>query len=216
MGRLIKLLEFKENLEKHIINQLEHLIDQLPYGTLRRTFSLALIAIVVLFAFSTMLKSSGSDLNIKYTLVEPGQYRARVCSQWKFEENTSSQLEQALKSIQETAVLHNTSVLSGNQLGIPFCVLEVQGKGTLLNPKLVSRRGVSTEYTVKLNSLCGPHNTSLYKAKLSQGISLSWLEPSGQTAALGHFEGQLAHELQVALLVLRGEDVCQNKMTTVK
>lgn len=215
MGRLVQFLQKKESLEKYLIGQCIHLIESAQCIPLRRVSLVAVGFLLLMMILPTIFNSSDPDSGLKYTLVEPGSYRPRTCSQWKFEEGTQDQLDQALIALRAVASLHNASVVSSNQMGIPFCALEVQGQGTLINPKLVSRSGASAEYAVKLNSLCGPNNASKYKAKLSQEISLSWVQPNRDTK-LNKFEGQLAYELQVSLLVLRGEDVCQQKVTTLK
>jgi hypothetical protein len=216
--RFVQLLESKEAFERRAVSGLIRLIDSLPLVGQYDGLSFVLL-FVLLFGFFPMIvlpivqsaSSGGGGLAAgvsQYSLVEPGRYRPRQCAQWRFEEYTEPQLQQALNSLSSVALAHKTDILTGNQMGIPFCVVQFKSE-PMLNPKLTSRRGSVTEYTVKLNSLCGPQNSSRYTAKLSQVISLSWVEPSTREQRLRQFDGQLAYEFQVALLVLKGEDVCQ-------
>lgn len=214
----VQLLESKEAFERRTVSALIRFIDSLPVVGQHDAHSFVLLFVLLFGVLPMMLLpivhsvGGGSGLAAgganQYSLVEPGRYRPRQCAQWRFEEHTEPQLQQALSALSSVAVAHKTDLLTGNQMGIPFCVVQFKSE-SMLNPKLTSRRGSVTEYTVKLNSLCGPQNSSRYTAKLSQVISLAWVEPSTREQRLRQFDGQLAYEFQVALLVLKGEDVCQ-------
>ncbi len=212
----VQLLERKEKLEQTLINRCIHVIDLMqPYryaGLALYAFLFVLLPLMVVVPGLTFIFSP--PRGPPYSLIEPGNYRPRQCAQWKFEDGTESHLIHALVALKDTAKLHGTNLLTGNQMGISFCVLEYREDGpageyiTMLNPKLVSRSGSFVTKTVKLDSLCGPHNTSRYEARLSREITLSWESPQ-KVLGKQRFSDQLAYEIQVALLVLRGEDVCQ-------
>lgn len=213
----VRLLEKKEKLEQTLIDRCIHLIDLVQpsryTGLILYCFIFVILplTVVVVPGLAFIFATPRGPL---YSLVEPGSYRPRQCAHWKFEEGTDSHLVYALVALMDTAKLHNTNLLTGNQMGIPFCVIEYREDGpagehiTMLNPKLVSRSGSFVTKTVKLDSLCGPHNTSRYEARLSREITISWESPE-RVMGKHRFSDQLAYEMQVALLVLRGEDVCQ-------
>lgn len=212
----VQLLIKKERLEQYLIGRCIHIIDLAPKPTFKYGLVCLVLGFFLVSSLTMALAPGRSPSWTTFRLVEPGHYRPRQCAQWKFEDNTSAQLEHALSVLHDTAVAHKVNVLTGNQVSIPFCVLEYQSRVVMLNPKISSHKGSSKEYTVKLNSLCGPQNTSRYSAKLSQEIGLSWTEPSTRALKIEHFDGQTAYELQVALLVMRGEDICQNEPETKK
>jgi hypothetical protein len=218
----VRLLERKEKFEQYLVERCIHILDQLPQGKLVSLIFCGLTVLFLIMGVSVLFFSPlAAPKSALYSLVEPGKYRPRQCSQWKFEDGTDAHLEHAVAAMSKTVELHNVNILTSNQMGVPFCVIEFREDGptgqhiTMLNPKLVSRHGSTTEYTIKLNSLCGPQNSSRYTAKLSQEVGVSWESPS-KSLGRHRYTGQMAYEMQVALLVLNGEDICQSLPNTIK
>lgn len=205
MGNLRHLLEKKERLERFLIAQSIALIELAPdWG--KQLSAVLYMLLLSMGAIAVLVLVSGtSRYRVVYKLVEPGHYRPQQCSEWRFESGTENLLREGLEQLDAAAQALNATVLPGNQLGLPFCAIQVQ-RQQMLNPRISMFEGQSAHYTVNPRGLCS--SKSEFKVELSPAITLNWIDPQTQEMQFRRFTNPIAGELQVALLIQKGEKVC--------
>lgn len=204
MKNLVGLLRIKEHLERWLVQTCISTIDLSPPS--RRHVSAVLFLTVLALATAVGVISSASrNYSVVYRLVEPGNYRPQVCSEWKFESGTEHQLEEGLEQLGNTAATLNITVMPGNQMGLPFCVIQL-GQEQLLNPRVTIFEGQAARYTVNPGGFCSIH--SELDVELTPAVTLGWTDPVTKKVHYRRFADKLAQELQVAIKIERGEYIC--------
>ena len=202
MTNFVRLLEYRERLERYLVAETISRISRAPsWSKQPSTFVCAVLVTIVLLVYL----SSAPSFRVVYKLVEPGHYRPQQCSEWKFEAGTEHQLEEGLHQLAITAETLNISIMPGNQMGLPFCVIQVD-KEQLLNPRISVFEGQSSHFTVNPRGFCSAD--SEFKVDLTPAITLSWTDPTSQLQHYRRFTNPKASELQVAILILKGENIC--------
>ncbi len=201
MTNLRHILEQKERLTRFLVRQSISLIDR--SGSWSGGFLLIFYTLPLFMVLSILLRGSGYQ--VRYQLVEPGHYRPRQCSEWRFESGTERQLHEGLEQLALTAYALDLAILPGNQMGIPFCVIQLDGE-QLLNPRITIFEGRSERFTVNPQGFC--NSDSKLTLDLTPAITLNWINPETYTSHYRRFTNPIASELQVAILIQRGDPIC--------
>jgi len=146
-----------------------------------------------------------------FALVQSGRYRPYVCTQWEFPPTGAAVLQSFAQRLDEIAVRERLDVLSGNELNYSFCILWLQGQ-ILINPNITKHSPLLQRYQLPRHRLCSKAVAAAAgeQALFHPEIELSWqtLEQKRET---GTAVGIPALNIQTALLVMSGADICRSR-----
>lgn len=139
-------------------------------------------------------------------LVQRGQYTPHHCSQYN--SVMASAMSRYLPEMGRIARRANMTLVTGNHVRIPFCVLYLEQNGLpqfMLNPRFVPA-AQQQRYDITSRSLCNSSSTSVPAMFFSAG-ELFWTSP-GNNPRKQTLDGLLALEVQTALFIMQGGDIC--------
>jgi len=135
--------------------------------------------------------------------VEPGNYVPRPCGEWRFLDETCAQLQSVFEGMQELRA--ETVFLTGNHVDFPSCVMLWHDEA-MVNPRLVSEAGQTARFRITHRPLCGD-TAHAYESDYYPRVQLEWYDVNAGLHTQ-RYEGTEARELQLALRILQGEDIC--------
>jgi hypothetical protein len=146
-----------------------------------------------------------------YMSVKQGEYKPRLCSTWKFLPHSEDFLQGALRSLSILSKETGQPLITGNHVGIPFCVIQYENR-VMLNPQITGMEDTTHSFYITSAKLCTPRPKEQQKEMLfAERITLSWF--SGEHAVeTESFTAPVAYELQLALKIINGEDICNDKV----
>jgi len=142
-------------------------------------------------------------------LAQQGHYAPYRCSQINVAATTST-LQRYLPEMGRIARHTNATLLTGNHVRIPFCVLYLEQNSLsqfMLNPRfLPATNAVQQRYDITSRSLCNSTAKSMQTPFVSAG-ELFWTSPEN-TPREQTFDGASALGVQTALFIMQGGDIC--------
>lgn len=142
--------------------------------------------------------------------VRQGEYKPRLCSSWKFMPYTDGFLKESLYNLEHLGTETGQVWITGNHIGIPFCVIQYQ-KEQMLNPQIIGQDENIHCFFSTSTRLCAPRPKDQQKeVSFTETVTISWVR-ADRTQHNATFTPPLSYELQMALLIINGEDICNDK-----
>ena len=212
MTLLRSILLRKEAFETECADQIVKLLTS-PDGKppLLLLFKCTIAVVLILTAFSSLFPLGGVRYSAYYHPVKQGEYKPRNCSTWQFLPDTGAFLKDCLDLLTQASKESGQSLTTGNHIGIPFCVIQYLDE-QMLNPRITGWGQETYSFYFTSTRLCAPRPTEQQKEMIfAQTINISWVT-ADRTPVTRTFSAISAHELQLALKIINGVDICNDKV----
>jgi hypothetical protein len=167
--------------------------------------------VLIMVSVSSLFNAGGPKFSAYYYPVKQGEYKPRTCSTWQFLPNSEGFLKQSLGLLSLASQESGQSLTTGNHIGLPMCIVQYLDE-QMLNPHIITWGEETYSFYFTSTRLCAPRPVKEQMEMIfAHKINLGWVTadrtPKNQT-----YIGIAAHELQLALRMINGADICNDKV----